>query len=166
MLKSQDILVLLKLAAAPSLWTFESIARELGLGQSSVHRSLARAQAAGLYDPRRRKVRARPLFEFLVHGLKYVFPPAWSGEARGRRTAWAAKPLSAEIVSSGNPPVWPDALGDSWGVALEPIHPSVPVAAREDQKLAELLALVDALRIGGARERSLARKELKKRLRA
>jgi len=33
-------------------------------------------------------------------------------------------------------------------------------------KLAELLALVDALRIGGARERKLARRELKKRLRA
>ncbi|HVD87151.1 MAG TPA: hypothetical protein VNB59_07055 [Solirubrobacterales bacterium] len=166
MLKSQDILVLLKLAGEPPSWTFDSIAHELELSQSSVHRSLQRAQAAKLYDSRRRKVRARALFEFLVHGLKYVFPASWSGEARGRRTAWAAQPLSREIVSSGNPPVWPDASGDTWGVALEPIHPSVPGAAREDQDLSELLALVDALRIGSARERNLAKKELKKRLRA
>jgi len=159
-LKSQDILVLLKLAAIPSSWTFDSIAHELGLSPSSVHRSLSRAQAAGLYDPRRRKIRAKALFEFLVHGLKYVFPASWDGEARGFRTAWAAAPLSAEIVSSGSPPVWPDAYGDSWGVALEPLHPSAPGAARADGKLAELLALVDALRIGGARERNLARREL------
>jgi hypothetical protein len=165
-LKSQDILVLLKLAAKPPAWTFDSIAHELGLSQSSVHRSLGRAHAAGLYDPRRREVRAKALFEFLVHGLKYVFPASWGGEARGYRTAWAAKPLSAEIVSGGSPPVWPDAHGDAWGIALEPIHPSVPGAAREDPELAELLALVDALRIGGARERNLARNELKKRLRA
>ena len=166
MLKSQDILILLKLAGEPPSWTFDSIARELGLSQSAVHRSLQRAQATGLYDPRRKKVRAKALFEFLVHGLKYVFPALWDGEARGRRTAWAAQPLSREIVSSGSPPVWPDAKGDSWGVALKPIHPSVPDAVREDQNLAELLALVDALRIGGARERNLAKKELKKRLRA
>jgi hypothetical protein len=90
----------------------------------------------------------------------------WAGEVRGQRTAWAATPLSKSILASGSPPVWPDANGDAWGVALEPIHPSVPDAVRKDQDLAELMALVDALRIGSARERNLAKKELKKRLRA
>jgi hypothetical protein len=40
----------------------------------------------------------------------------------------------------------------------------VPEAARQDERLWELLALVDAIRIGNARERSLAVRELKKRL--
>src|SRR5262249_11819012 len=156
----QDILILLKLAGEPPSWTFDSIAHELGLSSSAVHRSLQRAQAAGLYDVSRRKVRSRDLFEFVVHGLKYVFPPAWKGEARGRRTAWAAPPLSRVIVSGGNPPVWPDSNGDAWGIALEPIHPSVPDAARKDDRLAELLALIDGIRVGNARERNLAKKEL------
>lgn len=165
MLKSQDILVLLKLAGGPPSWTFDSIAHELGLSQSAVHRSLQRAGKAGLYDVARREVKSRPLLEFLSHGLKYVFPPSWSGEARGRPTAWGAPPLSRVLLSSGNnPPVWPDAHGEARGIALEPLHPSVVDAVRKDSDLWELLALVDSLRIGNARERNLAEKRLKKKL--
>jgi hypothetical protein len=42
----------------------------------------------------------------------------------------------------------------------------VPGAARRDPALYDLLALVDALRIGRARERSLAEKEITKRMAA
>lgn len=164
-LKSQDIFVLLKLAGEPPSWTFDSIGRELGLSQSAVHRSLQRANEAGLYDAARRKVKPRQLLEFLSHGLKYVFPPLWSGEARGRPTAWGAPPMSKALLSSGNnPPVWPDALGEARGIALAPLHPSVLDAVREDKDLWELLALVDSIRIGNARERNLAQKKLKKKL--
>jgi hypothetical protein len=159
------MLVLLKLAGEPPSWTFESIAHELGMSQSAVHRGLQRAAEAGLYDVARRRVRSRDLFEFLAHGLKYVFPPVWSGEARGRPTAWGAPPMSRALLSSGkNPPVWPDANGEARGIALEPLHPSVVDAARKDEALGELLALVDSIRIGNARERNLAQEKLKKRL--
>jgi len=79
-------------------------------------------------------------------------------------TAWAAPPLLQRIAASSNPPVWPDASGTTHGIALAPLHPSVPDAARGDDRLWELLALVDAIRIGNARERSIAGDELKKRL--
>jgi hypothetical protein len=49
-------------------------------------------------------------------------------------------------------------------IALTPLDPRVPDAVRRDKSLGELLALVDAIRIGGARERGLAAKELGKRL--
>lgn len=162
MLKSQDIVVLLKLAGRAPGWTFEGIARELGLSPSAVHRSLDRAAFAGLYDPGKREVDRRAMAEFLVHGVRYVFPPVRGGEARGIPTAWAAAPLLKELSASGrNPPVWPDPLGKVRGIALEPLHPSVPGAARQDPELGRLLALLDAIRIGGARERSLAAKHLK-----
>lgn len=165
MLKPQDILVLLKLAGDRPSWTFDSLAHELGVSQSAVHRSLQRADKAGLYDAARRQVKPRPLLEFLSHGLKYVFPPSWSGESRGRPTAWAAPPLSRVLLSSGvNPPVWPDAHGEARGIALEPLHPSVVDAVRKDKDLWEFLALVDSLRIGNARERNLAEKRLRKKL--
>ncbi len=164
MLKPQDILVLLKLATGSPSWTFDSLAHELGLSASAIHRSLQRAEAADLYEGRRRKIKAAQLLEFLSHGLKYVYPAEWGGESRGRPTAWAAPPLSGQLVSSSSPPVWPDANGKVRGLALKPIHPSALDAARRDERLWELLALVDAIRIGNARERNLAVRELKKRL--
>jgi hypothetical protein len=165
MVKAQDIVVMMKLVGRGSGWTFEEVAKELGLSSSAVHRSVERAQGAGLYDRRRKKVIAPALLEFIVHGAKYVFPATWLGEARGMPTAWAAPPLSHRLSGSrANPPVWPHPRGEVRGIALEPLHPVVPDAARRDKGFAELLALFDAIRIGNARERSLAIEGLEKHL--
>jgi hypothetical protein len=51
------------------------------------------------------------------------------------------------------------------GLTLEPLHKAAPKAARQDPVLYELLALIDALRDGRARERQLAERELTARLR-
>jgi hypothetical protein len=81
-------------------------------------------------------------------------------------TAYAAPPLRDQIAGGGDlPPVWPDPDGDVRGATLEPLHKAVPKAARKDPALHELLALIDALRDGRARERQLAEKELSARLR-
>ena len=166
MLRPHDILVLLKLALWGSNWTFDLLAHELGLSASAVHRSVHRATAAGLYNPNRREVDRPALEEFLVHGLRYVFPPRWGGEARGIPTAWAASPLADELSQGdNNPPVWPDPQGDVRGIALEPLDPRVPDAVKRDEELSHLLALIDAIRIGGPRERALAAEGLKARLR-
>lgn len=165
MLKSQDLVVLLKLVGQSPGWTFEKVGADLGLSSSVVHRSLDRAQQAGLYDPRRRAVRRPALLEFLTHGAKYVFPAVMRGEARGIPTAWGAPPLAKRLSSSRkNVPVWPHPKGEVRGIALEPLHSVVAEAARRDNHLAELLALFDAVRIGNARERMLAVKELAQRL--
>jgi DNA-binding Lrp family transcriptional regulator len=165
MLRAQDIVVLLKVAVSPEGWSFARLGEQLGMSASAVHRSLDRAESSGLYDARRRRVKVAELKEFLEHGVRYAFPPVRNGEARGLPTAWGARPLAAEIASSGrNAPVWPDARGKARGIALEPLYPSVPRAAREDASLYQLLAVVDAIRVGGARERRLAAKWLDKLL--
>jgi hypothetical protein len=167
MLKAQDIVVLLKVAVARGGWSFAGLGTELGMSASAIHRSLDRAESSGLYDAHRRQVKIAALKEFLVHGVRYAFPPVRHGEARGMATAWGAKPLSGEVASSGrNPPVWPYAQGKVRGIALDPLHPSVPGAARKDPDLYRLLAVVDAIRIGGSRDRNLAVKWLGKLLRA
>ena len=167
MLKAQDIVVLLKLVSQAPDWTFGQIAEELGLSASAVHRSLERAERSGLYDSKRRQVNRAALLEFLLHGARYVFPAVRQGEARGIPTAWAAPPLREQLLSSQeNAPVWPFAKGKVRGIALEPLHPVVPGAAKRDPFLGELLALFDAIRIGNARERGLAGKELNLRLEA
>jgi hypothetical protein len=50
------------------------------------------------------------------------------------------------------------------GSALLPLYPNLPLTAEKDQTLYELLALFDALRIGQAREREIARTLLEERL--
>jgi hypothetical protein len=42
------------------------------------------------------------------------------------------------------------------GHSIIPLYPSVPEAALKDEKLHELLALTDALRVGRAREKEIA----------
>jgi DNA-binding Lrp family transcriptional regulator len=165
-LQPYDILVLLKLVVIGRLpWTYDSLAHELGLSASAAHRSVDRATESGLFNRTRRRVELASLHEVLVHGVRYFFPPVWGGEARGIPTAWAAPPLSDRLAHSGeNPPVWPSPDGQVRGIALEPLDPRVRDAIIRDEPLHELLALVDAIRIGNARERSLAANELRTRM--
>jgi hypothetical protein len=165
MLKGEDIVVLLKLADAPGEWTLRSLEAEIAIPRSVIHRSLVRLAGAGLFDARRRRVNASQAQEFLVHGVKYVFPAVLGGETRGIATAWAAAPLAGELAPQGDlPPVWPDAMGNDRGIALAPLHECAPEIARRDAALAERLALVDALRLGDARVRGLAAQLLRARL--
>ncbi|HED18008.1 MAG TPA: hypothetical protein ENI74_00695 [Gammaproteobacteria bacterium] len=84
---------------------------------------------------------------------------------RGMLTGYAGPPLRDLFVSSSEPPpVWPDPEGGVRGIAFSPLYKSAPKAARVDPKLYELLVLVDAIRAGRARERDIASKELRVRL--
>ncbi|HJQ64636.1 MAG TPA: nucleotidyltransferase family protein, partial [Burkholderiales bacterium] len=103
--------------------------------------------------------------EFLIHGVPYAYPSEHGGVVRGMPTAYAAPPLNKMIVQADEPPpVWPYAEGTVRGYKFAPLYPSVPKAAERDPKLYELLALVDAIRDGRARERDLAAQELETRL--
>lgn len=164
-LKSQDTLVLLKLAGASAGWTYPSLAQSLGMSASEVHAAVARAKVSGLYNEHTRAPHRKALLEFLVHGLRYVFPGERGCITRGLPTAHAAPPLKAMIQADGDlPPVWPDPEGTVRGEELRPLYRSVPAAARRDPALYELLALVDAVRAGRPRERKLAVAELEARL--
>lgn len=163
----QDVLVLVKLVSyggrRPPM---AEMAADLGLSPSQVHASLKRLERSRLVAPVTNEPQLRAVEEFLLHGVKYSFP-ALRGEAtRGTPTGYAAPPLSAAIAAGMDlPPVWPNAEGAVRGLTLEPLHKAAPKAARRDPLLYELLALIDALRDGRARERQLAERELTARLR-
>ena len=95
------------------------------------------------------------LLEFLVHGVRYVFPAVLGAEAHGIPTAAAAPGLAAKIPG-GPAAVWLDAEGKTRGVSLVPLYREAPRAAREDEHLYRALALVDVLRLGQLQERRLA----------
>ncbi len=164
-LKPQDLFVTLKLVSvgAGAVPSYGQLAHELSMSPSQVHAAVGRATAAGLLGPDR-VPRRGALLEFLLHGVQVAFYPERGGVTRGMPTAHAAAPLAEEIGGDDLPPVWPDPEGTVRGETLEPLHSSAPRAARVDPALYELLALVDAIRIGRARERKLAEQHLTKRL--
>lgn len=167
-LKSQDILFLLKLVAIDNrAWTYNNLALELGLSPSEVHSAAKRVVESRLAIKEGNKIRVNPqnLVEFLSHGIQYCFIAERSGITRGVPTAYAAPPLRDKLVEdSAPPPVWPDPDGEVRGEALAPLHKSIPLAVKKDARLYELLALVDSIRIGNAREKAMAKKELKSRI--
>lgn len=164
-LKPQDIVIMLKLVTLRGQpWTVRSLASQVFISHSEVFASLKRLAGARLVNPDDTP-RIRSLEELLIHGVKYVFPPDRGGLTRGMPTSYAAPPLCALISSATDPPVWPHPMGEARGYAFSPLYKTVPEAAALDGRLYELLALVDAVRDGQAREAALAVRELQRRLR-
>ena len=167
MLRPQDVLLCLKLGVSPEAFTtYASLGFELGIGESEAHRSAKRAAEARLLDPERRQVHRANLTEFLVYGVPYAFAVRRGPLTRGLPTGIGASPLREHFATTqpNELPVWPDENGTVRGCALDPLYPSVPEAARRDRQLYEVLALLDALREGRARERALATDLLIQRL--
>jgi hypothetical protein len=137
------------------------LAGELSMSSSQIHLSLKRLELARLISSEDRRPLLRAVEEFFIHGVKYAFPAQRGGITRGMPTAHAAPPLNQQIAGGADPPpVWPSPEGHVRGSSFEPLHKMVPATAAKDPALYELLALIDALRDGRARERQLAENAL------
>lgn len=174
-MKPQDVVVLAKLLPyqkSKKNWTQASLAAELCLSPSQVNYAIKRLLAAKLLAPVFGKDNDETKFvpvrqaceEFLIHGVKYVFPPEFGSQCAGIPTAYAAPPLN-EIIVSGNdhPPVWPSiGKGAVRGIELKPLYHCVPksIIKFPDPFFYELLALLDALRSGRARERNIGAEKI------
>ncbi|MEL7451309.1 MAG: hypothetical protein AAFN78_19000 [Pseudomonadota bacterium] len=170
MLKSQDVVIALKIAlSADAPWTQSQLAYELGMSASEVNAGIRRGIACELLhrdrDTRKVLVLRHNLLEFVLHGLRYVFPAERGAPARGLATGVALDKFRSLLVrSSDPPPVWPDTNGRTRGYTLKPLYPSVPFAAQRDEKLYEVLAMIDALRDGLGAERETAAVEISRLL--
>lgn len=167
-LKPQDLAMALKLVSANG-WEqgYKALAGEMQLSPFEAHACLTRLVSAKLAtstDGKHVLVKAafRPL---LLSGAPYFFPAVRGEITVGFPTAHGAEPLKSEVLFAHDmPPVWPHPEGEVRGTSLLPLYPKLPLAAAKDAKLYELLALFDALRIGQARERELAKRLLEERL--
>lgn len=165
-IKPQDILILLKLCLwRDREWRHVDLAIELGLSQTEISFALERCRHSGFMDSAKKRVLRSALIEFLEYGLKYVYPVQAGAICQGIPTAHSAPPLASRILSAPDDQyVWPWAEGKMRGQAIAPLYDSVPFAAQRDPDLYELLALVDALRVGRARERNIAIEQLEIRI--
>lgn len=164
-MRPQDVVMLLKiLTYGNSSWTQSNVASSLLLSASEVTAGMERNRIAGLVNQSKNKVNKLALREFLIYGLKYVFPPQVGHPARGIATAHSAPPISDHIVEGREVYVWPYFKGTRKGNAIVPLYDKIPKVAESDLPLYEYLVIVDTLRIGKKREIEIAINELDKRL--
>ena len=150
-------------------YSVRGLAASLGISKSEIAASLRRSMDVGLVRKERQsgllRANGRALLGLLEHGIKYVFPARPGALGRGIPTAFAAPVLADELRSAGDSIyVWPYARGSRMGQTIAPLFTSVPVAVQSDPDLYAMLALVDAIRLGNPRERSLAIERLTPRL--
>ena len=153
MLKPLDLVVLAGLIVVPKPTTQAQLASRLGISQASVHRAFKQLRRSGLLHIERPDGSA--MRRLLQYAIRNVYPPALGPMTRGvstayvRRTPWEQAPDRRGWV-------WPDEDGDAYGPSVAPLHPCVPRAARAWPEFHDLMALIDTLRVGRARERKQA----------
>jgi hypothetical protein len=168
-LKPQDVVVALKLLSLPpeEPWTQQRLAEELFMSTSEVNHALKRLEFSKLYTPLIKCVVEPRLFNFLVHGVPYVFPAVPGPVKHGLPTSISASPLRGRfIMGEEDELVWEYGEGGHKGHSVEPLYKTAPRAAARDPRLHEWLAVVDALRVGRARERQAAAQRLEQWLKA
>ncbi len=112
-LKSQDILILLKLVAQGDMnWVYSRLAMELSMSSSEIHAAMKRAYSAGLMMDKGDTMMpdAKNLGEFIIYGVKYAFAAERGDLCMGIPTSYAVKPLCDKVIydNTSPPPVWPD----------------------------------------------------------
>ena len=146
-------------------WTFRSLAKSLGLSLSQVNASIERALLSKLLVKIAADQKPKPILpsvtEFLIHGAMYSFPAETGSVVRGIPTAFAFKAIKDQIVTINEPPpVWAYSGGNQRGYSVSPLYKTAPMAALQDDTLYALLALFDTIRIGRARERTIAKEKI------
>jgi hypothetical protein len=164
-LKPQDIVVTCKLIISKDISDLNQIklSQSLYLSQSEISSSLTRSAYSGLVSSDKRSVNRTKFFDFIQFGLQVVFPVQPGEMARGTLTAHSAPPLANDIVGTQSY-VWPYAKGLDRGLSITPLYHTIPQAIVLDPQLYEILALLDAIRVGRVREKQLALKYLKHHL--
>jgi len=162
-LRPHDIAVALELALRPGE-PFTPLAKAVGLSLSEAHAAVGRLTRASLLRQDERRVAPSALLDFLVTGAPHAFPAMLGPETRGVLTAAAAPPLASEFPNAERH-VWPSAAGTARGPSLTPLYPKAVHLAGAQPDLYALVTLVDALRVGRARERTRAAELLAQHLR-
>lgn len=184
MLKPQDIVILLKILSimqipkrlSKALLSQNQLAVHLCMSVSEVNAAFKRLTISGLLGPvygekSDSRIQLLPIKasceECLVSAVKYFCPAEVGSYTTGIPTSYAAPVFARQIVIGNEPiPVWPHGGGSQRGLALTPLYSSVPhsIIQYPDPIFYDMLALIDAIRCGKAREREIAIKILRSTL--
>ena len=161
-LRPSDVVVACELTLSESV-QFAAISDATGISVGECHGAVQRLVQASLVSPTSRRSIGELLVRFLVFGVPHAFPPTIGPAVIGVPTAHAA-PVFEGLIEAPEPYVWPELDGTVRGLALTPLYPRASELARKNPPLYALLAIVDALRVGHAREREVAERLLRERM--
>ena len=155
-LQALDLFVCLKiLALRPNRLTFQELGDSLAISASQAYTATHRCVAAKLLN-RDLEVRKHALLE-VIGCCRSLFPGKFNDYSIGMPTAYGVSPLLDFLIPNDDPvPIWAFKDGKSKGLTIDPLYKTAPIACVTDTKLYEYLSLIDAIRIGRAREQSFA----------
>lgn len=162
MLRPQDVLLACKLfSLGDSEWIYARLAGSISISPSEAHAAVERCRAAGVLGTPRGKltIARRKFFELCTVVVPQVFYAVRGPVESGVPTSIYAKPLEGVFQPDPRrvvPLIWPYESGSTKGESLLPIYPTVPRAVQHDEMLHKLLALIDVVRVGEAKERRMA----------
>jgi hypothetical protein len=169
-MKSQDILILLGILTwkGPKV-TYERLSEAMGVSKTPTVHAVKRLVEARLYHEYFGKVNIPATKEFLIHGVKYVFPHPNIEENASEVLGFAtgiSHPVFEGKINFPKKFVWPSAKGNEKGIPIKPLYDSIPDHCFTNIELMELLALIEVLRIGRIREVEFTEKLLLEKLSA
>lgn len=161
-IKGHDVAVVLALAILegdPSVATYNSIGRTLGLSPRACRSSVARMGKSGLILRGSLRPNRHEISRFLEYGLRTTFPPTKTGMTTGVPTAYSG-PSLCEMFDFVTPLVWSSDLGQTRGEGLVPLYPTAPTLSITAPNIYDALTMVDAIRSGQIREINAANEML------
>jgi DNA-binding Lrp family transcriptional regulator len=161
-LKPQDIVVLAKLVTDEVWPTQKDIANALELSQSEISHSLKTLELVGLINIFQKRINKLAVQEFIVHAVKFFYPPEKHGIGRGIKVGPSYSYFSKKVHSDEFDYVWPDPDGESKGVIVSPLISRLSKTIKANEKLFLLLNIIEVFRgLGGVRHQQVAQKALK-----
>lgn len=168
-MRPHDIPILMKIAVKQSEsqiavifndWLMKDLAHEMYISASEISESLNRSAIAELISRDKQTLLKENIYNFVVHGMRFVFPQKPGRLAKGIPTAFS----NPSLINQFQPYttiVWAHFDGPTEGESIEPLHRNLPRACLRDPELHNLVALCDTLRIGREKERKIAAAVLK-----
>ncbi len=160
-LKSEDVLVLLKLIAVePFHKDLMYLSQELGHDPSEIINSLNRLRTSNLIEDKTHKVSITNFKSFLLEKLHLQFPATPGKITQGMLTG--AKPdfYFAVGLSYTSIWVWPHPDYPHKGYEIQPLSQQCCFAAANDPRLRKLLGVTETLRVSGLKAKTWAEIEL------
>jgi hypothetical protein len=160
-LKPVDVLVACKLYSCEEDrkdWTYASLSESLQISQSTLHASVLRCVRAQILATTSLRVHRPRLADMVAVAAPLFFYPERGGLAKGMITATVPEAAALRL-----PFVWAG-HGNVAGVEVSPVHPSAPHACADDQRLYEILSLLDVLRVVGGSAAEKATSIMRRRI--
>jgi len=157
-------------------YSFAQVGEALYISKAELHRSHSRLQEAGLLSIVRKKPPATGQWinfpsakEWILYGIRYAHPAKREGFGLGLSTGFNCPllknlpllpPEPANVLAGPSS----SAAEEREGVIITPLDERIARGLKLSPEFYSLLALVDAIRIGGPRELRYAREALENKL--